>query len=126
MNTFLRYLVCWCIVWYIIRGIRIALSSMLEYVLGFQGTHEGVVLRESHTLYYVTDHLRMQEMCNEIMGTMPDAFHRIPDRFKTQEMCNKAIDLSFLQHVPDYFKTQEICDDVVCEGTYSLQFVPDR
>ena len=65
-------------------------------------------------------------MCNEIMGTMPDAFHRIPDRFKTQEMCNKAIDLSFLQHVPDYFKTQEICDDVVWEGTYSLQFVPDR
>ena len=48
-------------------------------------------------------------MCNEIMGTMPDTFHRIPDRFKLQEMCEKAVkdDSSSLQYVPDWFVTME-------------------
>ena len=43
------------------------------------------------------------------MGTMPDAFHRIPDRFKPQEMCEKAVkdDSSSLQYVPDWFVTME-------------------
>ena len=54
----------------------------------------------------------LQEMCNEIMRTMPDAFHCIPDRFKTQEMCIKAVEVdpSFLKFVPDHFKTKEMCD----------------
>ena len=30
-------------------------------------------------------------MCNEIMRTMPNPFHIIPDHFKTQEMCDKAV-----------------------------------
>ena len=34
-------------------------------------------------MLYVPDHLWMKEMCNDIMRTMPNAFHRIPDRFKT-------------------------------------------
>ena len=85
MNTFLWYLVYWCIFWYIIRVICIALLRMLKYILESQGTHEGVELRELYTPYYVTDRLCMQEMHNEIMRTMPNAFHRIPDRFKTQE-----------------------------------------
>ena len=93
MNTFLRYLVYWCIFWYIIGAIRIALSRILEYILGSQRKHEWVVLRESYTLYYVIDCLRMQEMYNEIMRTIPNAFHCIPDRFKTQEMCNKALEV---------------------------------
>ena len=127
MNTFLRYLIYWCIVWYIIRGIRIALSRMLKHILGFQGTHEGVVLRESYTLYYVTDRLRMQEMYNEIMRTMPNAFHRIPDRFKTQEMYNKAVEVDpwQLKDVPNYFKTQEMCNKAVRYYLFSLQAVPD-
>ena len=85
MNAFSRYLVYGCIVFYIIGWIRIILSCMLEYILGSQGTHEGVVPRESYTLYYVTDCLRMQEMYNEIMRIIPNAFHHIPDCFKTQE-----------------------------------------
>ena len=37
-------------------------------------------------------------MFNEVMRTMPHAFHRIPDRFKTQIMCIKAVEVdpSFL------------------------------
>ena len=70
MNTFLRYLIYWCIVWYIIVGIRIASLRTHEYILASQGTHEGVVLRESYTLHYVTDRLRIQKMYNEIMRTM--------------------------------------------------------
>ena len=69
------------------------MSRMLEYILGSQGTHEGVVLRESYTLYYVTDRLRMQEMYNEVMRIMPYTFHHILDRFKTQEMCKKAVEV---------------------------------
>ena len=44
-------------------------------------------------------------MCNEILRTMPDEFHRIPDRFKTKKMCDKAVkdDSSSLQFVPDWF-----------------------
>ena len=66
-------------------------------------------------------------MCNEIMRTMPNAFHRIPDRFKTQKMCIKTVevDSSFLQLVPDHFKMQEIRDKAVKEDSLSFQFVPD-
>ena len=114
MKTFLRYLVYWCIVWYIIGGIHIVLSRMLEHILGFQETREGVVFRESYILYYVADRLRMQEMYNEIMHTMPNAFHCIIDHFKTQEMCNKKEKMPWvyfsLQFVPDWFVTQQQID----------------
>ena len=85
-----------------------------------------VVLRESYSLYYVTDRLRMQEMYNEIMRTMPNAFHRIPYRFKTQEMCNKAVEIDSwqLKDVPNHFKTEEMCTKAVRYYLFSLQFVP--
>ena len=100
---------------------------MLEYILRPQGTHEGVVPRESCTLYYVSDRLWMQEMYNKIMGTMPNAFRRIPDQFKTQEMCNKAteVDPWQVKDVPNHFKIQELCNKGMKYYLYSLQFVPD-
>ena len=100
---------------------------MLKYILGSQGTHEGVVLRESYTLYYITDRLRMQEIYNEIMCTMPNAFHRIPDRFKIQKICNKAVEVDpwQLKDLPNQFKTQEMCNKAVRYYLLSLQFVPD-
>ena len=54
----------------------------------------------------------MQEMCNEIVHTMPDAFHFIPNHFKTRKMCDQAVkyDSSSLQFVPDWFVTQEQID----------------
>ena len=61
-------------------------------------------------IYFIPDHFWIQEMCNEIMHTMPeDAFHYIPDRLKTQEMCEKAVmdDPSSLHFVPDWFVTQQ-------------------
>ena len=100
---------------------------MLEYILRSQGTHVGVVLRESYTLYYVSDRLWMQEMYNKIMGTMPNAFHCIADQFKTQEMCNKAVEVDPWQvkDVPNHFKTQEMCNKTMKYYPFSLQFVPD-
>ena len=55
------------------------------------------------------DHFWKQEMCNEVMRTMPHAFHCIPDPFKTQEMCIKALeaDSSSSEYVPDWFVTKE-------------------
>ena len=66
-------------------------------------------------------------MCNEIMGTMVDAFQRIPDHVKTQERCKKAVEVdpSFLQLVHDHFKMKEISDKAVKDDSSSLQFVPD-
>ena len=54
-------------------------------------------------------------MYNEIMRTIPNAFHCIPDRFKTQEMCNKALEVDpwQLKDVPARFNTQEMCDEAV-------------
>ena len=76
-------------------------------------------------MLFVPDHFWMQEMCNEIMGTMADAFHRIPDHVKTQERFKKAVEVdpSFLQL--DHFKMKEISDKVVKDDSSSLQFVPD-
>ena len=76
----------------------------------------------------IPDHLfKTQEMCNEIMRTVPYAFHDIPDRFKTQEMCIEAVELdpSFLWLVLDHLKTQKICDAAARDYPVSLQFVPD-
>ena len=60
-------------------------------------------------MLFVPDHLIMQEMCNEIMRIMPNAFPHIPDRFKTQEMCIKAVevDSSFLQLVPEHLRPKK-------------------
>ena len=127
MNTFLRYLVYWCIVFYIIGWIRIILSRMLEYILGSQGMHEAVVPRESYILDYVTDRLKMQEMYNEIIRIIPNVFHHIPHRFKTQGMYSKAIEVDpwQLKDILDHFKTQEMCNKAVRYYLFSLQFVPD-
>ena len=74
------------------------------------------------------DHLITKEMCNNIMRTMPDAFHRISDRFKTQSMCNEAVEIGpwHLKDVSDHYKTQEMCDKAVRDYLFSFRFVPDR
>ena len=76
----------------------------------------------------VLDHLlKTEEMCNEIMCTIPDSFHLIPDRFKTQELCIRGteVDPWALRFVPDHLKIQKMCDDAVRYNPFSLQFVPD-
>ena len=116
MNRFLRYLVYGCIVFYIIGVICIVILHMLKYILGSQGMHEGVVLKEKYTLYYIADRLRMHVMY------MPNAFHRIPDHFKTQKMYDKAVkdDPWQLKDVPNHFKTQEMCNKEVRHYLFSL------
>ena len=50
------------------------------------------VRREPHTLRYVPDHLKTQEMCNDVMRINSVVFFLIPDRFKKQEMCIIAVE----------------------------------
>ena len=62
----------------------------------------------SYLILFIPDHLRTQEMCNEVMRNNPIGFFFIPDHFKIQEMCIKAFepDPWQLKYVPDWFMTQ--------------------
>ena len=94
--------------------------------LGVSIINEGVVHKESYTLYYVTDRHRMQEMYNEIMRTMPNAFHCLPDRFKTQKMGKKAVKKypCALQYAPINIITQKMCYEAARIEPLSLAYVP--
>ena len=92
-----------------------------------QEIYNEVVRNKLRILLFGLDHLWTQEMSNEIMRTIPNAFYRIPDLFKTQEMFIKAVEVdpSFLLVVPDHFKAQGICDKAVIDDSSSLQYVPN-
>ena len=63
-------------------------------------------VRNKPWLSFVPAQYITQEMCNEVVHTMPKAFQWIPDHFKTQDMCKKAAekDPSMLKYVPDHIK----------------------
>ena len=86
-----------------------------------------VVAQSSYALRYVPDHLKTQEMCDEAASNNPAVFFLVPDCFKTQEMCIKALEVDpwSLYDIPDCLKTQKMCDDAVRDDPSSLQFVPD-
>ena len=80
MNTFLRYLVYCFIVLYIIGWwIRLALSRMMEYILGSQGTHEGVVVRRHKSLPWIY----LIRINAKDVDIEPRFLPLVPDRFKT-------------------------------------------
>ena len=115
MNTFLRYLVYWFIVLYIIGWIRIALLRMLEYILGSQRTHEGVVVhRRSHR--YVQPltviYLQGQGICEWAVYKNPWMLNYVPDHFKIREMCDDAVmeNPLLLRYVPDWSVTQQLTE----------------
>ena len=62
-----------------------------------------MVKEDSCTLWLISDHFKIREMCNEVMRTMPNAFYRIPDRFKTLEMCDEVVEVDpwQLKYVPN-------------------------
>ena len=49
----------------------------------------------------ISDHLKTQETCNEVMRIEPYSLAFVPDCFKTQEICDKAVEID-----PDNLKTQ--------------------
>ena len=53
--------------------------------------------------------------------------NEVPNHLKTQEICNEVVSIypCLLEHVPDHLKTQEMCDKVFWEHTFSLEYVPD-
>ena len=42
-------------------------------------------------LYYVPDHIKMQEMCNKAVAFNPYMLRFVPDHFKMQGMRDKAV-----------------------------------
>ena len=60
-------------------------------------------------IYDVPDHIKTQEICNEVVSTYPCLLEHVSDHLKTQEMCNKAFweDTISLQYIPDWFVTQQ-------------------
>ena len=80
------------------------------------------VRTEPRSLAYVPDRCKTEEMCNKIIRTMPNAFHR-----KTQEMCINTVEVDprQLKDVPGHFITQGMCDKAARDYIFSLQFVPN-
>ena len=78
-------------------------------------------------IYDVPDHLKRQEICNEVVPTYACLFEHVPYHFNTQEMCEKAVEKNSwaLEYIPDHIKTQEMCEKAVKDYTFSLQYVPD-
>ena len=107
MNTFLRYLVYWCIVLYIIGWILIAFSRILEYSLGSTGTHEGVVAHRYRPLLEI--YLILIKEVLKKVDIESRCLPLVPDRLKTQEMCEKVVEkyLWLLKYVPDWFLTHQ-------------------
>ena len=54
---------------------------------------------------------RTQEMCNEVVHTMPKVICSISDCFKTQDMCKKVVqkDQGMLKYVPDLYRVGLVC-----------------
>ena len=52
----------------------------------------------------------------------------IPDHLKTQEMCNDIMRINLAERffLPDCFKTQEMCNEALTRNPYTLRFVPDH
>ena len=63
-------------------------------------------VRNKPWLLFVRDKYATEEMCNEVVHTMPKAFRWIPECFKTKDMCKKAVEIdpSMLKYVSDPFK----------------------
>ena len=106
--------------WYIIEGACTVLLHMLKYVPGAQEAYDDEVIRHYRLLleiylllmsglFFISDHLKTQEMCNEEVDIEPRLLALVPDHLKTEEICNKAVrrKLYTLRYVPDWFVTQE-------------------
>ena len=87
------------------------------------------VPKEPHSFAFVTDHFKIQEMCNEAIEKVPWLIYFVPDHFWTQEMCNKiirAMPEDTFHYIPDRLQTQEICEKAVTDDPSFLHFVPDQ
>ena len=78
-----------------------------------------------------TDLVALLEQSEEKMLT-PPSHENVPwegsEHLKMQEMCNEAVDQSSyaLKYIPNHFKTQEMCSQDVSNNPYLLNHVPDH
>ena len=86
-----------------------------------------VVAQSSYALRYVPDELKTQQMCNEAIRENPAVFFLVPEHLRTQEMWIKALEVDpwQLYYISDCYKTQEMSDDVVRRVSCSLIGVLD-
>ena len=66
---------------------------------------DDAVQRSPFYLEYVSNHLRTQEMREEVVDIEPWSLKYVPDHLKTLRMCDKAVreDAFSLQYVFDWF-----------------------
>ena len=64
----------------------------------------------SGSIRKIPDHLKIQEMCNEVVNIDSYSLFYVLDQYKNQRMCNELMCTRyvFFDTVPDCFKTQEI------------------
>ena len=76
----------------------------------------------------IPDHLKTQEMCNEVVHMKPLSLAYVPDRFKTQEMCDEAVRNKpcMMFFVPEHFKTREMCNEIMGTMSEAFHHIPDH
>ena len=57
----------------------------------------------AHTLEFVPEHYKTQEICDKVVNTYPSTIKFVPECYKTQELCDKAVNRCFFvfDSVPD-------------------------
>ena len=120
--------------WYIIEGVCTVLLRMLKYVPGVQEAYDeavgrhyspliGIYLLPMSGLFFITDHLKTQEMYNKEMDIEPRFLPLVAARLKTQGMCEKAVEKYpwLLKHFLDWFVTRQeakLWDDHCIDDKY--------
>ena len=50
----------------------------------------GTIIKSSEMLRFVSDHLKIKNMCKHAVKKLPFVTRYVPDRYKTQEICDKV------------------------------------
>ena len=66
------------------------------------------VCRKPHSLAFIPDILKTQEMCIKALEVDPWSFKYVPDNLRTWEVCEKAVNIEpwLLVYLPDNLRTQ--------------------
>ena len=66
-------------------------------------------------------------MCNQAVDNCAHTLEFVPERYKTQEICDKVVNTypSTIKFVPECYKTQELCDKAVNRCFFVFDSVPD-
>ena len=76
----------------------------------------------------IPNHLKTQEVCNEVVHKNALSLAYVPSRFKTQEMCKEAVrsKLCMALFGPDHFWMQEMCNEIMRNMPDAFHHIPYR